>query len=171
MPQLYGEVAYNDLKVKIGHFYTPIGYEVVQAPQNFFYSHSYSHTFGEPFTHTGFLGDYAYNEKVHFYGGWVNGWDEGFADATTAPCFSAASSELSEKATLAWYVSTGRLGSGDAFAGAASGDLYYNCFIFTYKLTEKWNYVLEHDLGTNSNVDRQLRRQQPVVCDQQLLDL
>ena len=56
MPQLYAEIAYNDLKVKVGHFYTPIGYEVVQVPQNFFYSHSYSHTFGEPFTHTGFLG-------------------------------------------------------------------------------------------------------------------
>ena len=25
-----GRVAYNDLKVKLGHFYTPIGYEVVQ---------------------------------------------------------------------------------------------------------------------------------------------
>ena len=60
---------------------------------------------------------------------------------------------LSEKATLAWYVSAGKLGNGNAFAGAASGDLYYNCLIFTYKLTDKWTYVLEHDLGTNYNVN------------------
>ncbi len=154
MPQIYAEVAYNDLKVKIGHFYTPIGYEVVQSPQNFFYSHSYSHTFGEPFTHTGFLGDYAYNEKVHLYGGWVDGWDEGFADRDNGSMFLGGfSSNLSEKATFAWYVSAGRLGDGTAFAGAASGDLYYNCFIFTYKLTEKWTYIFEHDLGSNSNVN------------------
>ena len=36
MPQLYAEVAYNDVKVKIGHFYTPIGYEVVQARRTSF---------------------------------------------------------------------------------------------------------------------------------------
>jgi hypothetical protein len=154
MPQLYGEVAYNDLKVKIGHFYTPIGYEVVQAPQNFFYSHSYSHTFGEPFTHTGALASYQRNEKVTFYGGWVNGWDEGFGTADGGSMFlGGVSLNLSEKATLAWYVSAGRLGTGEAFAGAPSGDLYYNCIIFTYKLTDKWTYVLEHDLGTNYNVN------------------
>lgn len=154
MPQVYAEVAYNDLKVKIGHFYTPIGYEVVQAPQNFFYSHSYSHTFGEPFTHTGFLGDYALNEKVHAYGGWVNGWDEGFGDRNRGSMFlGGLSLQLSEKATLAWYVSTGTFGTGEAFVGAPSGNLYYDCFIFTYKLTDKWTYVLEHDLGTNYNVD------------------
>ena len=116
MPQLYAEVAYNDLKVKIGHFYTPIGYEVVQAPQNFFYSHSYSHTFGEPFTHTGFLGDYACTEKVHVYGGWVDGWDEGFAGRDGGSMFLGGTAwTLSDKTTLAWYCSAGRLGNGTAF--------------------------------------------------------
>ena len=91
MPQIYGEVAYNDVKVKIGHFYTPIGYEVVQATGNFFYSHSYSHTFGEPFTHTGALAAWAPNEKVTWYSGWVDGWDEGFATTARARCSSAAS--------------------------------------------------------------------------------
>jgi hypothetical protein len=153
MPQLYGVIAHNDLSVKIGHFYTPIGYEVVQAPQNFFYSHSYSHTYGEPFTHTGALGDYAYNDKTHIYGGWVNGWDEGFGDRNDGSMFlGGVSYQLSKKATLAWYVSAGSLGSGDAFVGAQSGNLYYNCFIFTYKINDKWTYVLEHDLGANSDL-------------------
>ena len=34
-----------------------------------------------------------------------------------------------------------------------SGDLYYNCFIFTYKLTDKWTYIFEHDLGSNYSVN------------------
>ncbi|MCG8651371.1 MAG: porin, partial [Pirellulales bacterium] len=42
LPQLYLEAGYGDLSVKIGHFYTIIGYEVVGAPGNFFYSHAYT---------------------------------------------------------------------------------------------------------------------------------
>ena len=140
--------------MKIGHFYTLIGYEVVQAPQNFFYSHSYSHTYGEPFTHTGALASYQRNEKVTYYGGWVNGWDEGFAGKNDGSMFLGGLSwNISEKATLAWYVSAGKLGSGNAYVGAPSGNLYYNCLIFTYQLSDKWSYVLEHDLGINDNVD------------------
>ena len=40
IPQAYGEVAYGDWSVKVGHFFTIIGYEVVPATGNFFYSHS-----------------------------------------------------------------------------------------------------------------------------------
>jgi hypothetical protein len=50
IPQAYAEIAINYLTVKAGYFYTSIGYEVVQAPQNFFYSHSYTQYYIEPFT-------------------------------------------------------------------------------------------------------------------------
>jgi len=154
IPQLYAEVAYNDLKVKIGHFYTPIGYEVVQATGNFFYSHSYSHTFGEPFTHTGGLAEYALNDRVKLYGGWVNGWDEGFEGKNRGSMFlGGVALTLSERATLGWYCSAGQMGSGAAFDGAPSGDLYYHCIVFNYQINDRWSYVLEHDLGTNYNVD------------------
>jgi hypothetical protein len=153
MPQLYAELAYNDIKVKLGHFFTPIGYEVVPATGNFFYSHSYSHTYGEPFTHTGALAEYSYNENVKAYGGWVNGWDEGFEGKDGGSMFlGGLALTLSEKATLAWFCNAGKLGNGQAFAGAASGNAYMNSIVFTYKLNDKWTYVLEHDLGTNDDV-------------------
>ena len=66
VPQAYGEVYVpigNGLNVKIGHFYTPIGYESVPAPNNFFYSHAYTMQYGEPFTHTGALGNYTVNKN------------------------------------------------------------------------------------------------------------
>jgi hypothetical protein len=158
LPQVYGEVAYNDVKVKIGHFYTPIGYEVVQAPQNFFYSHSYSQTFGQPFTHTGVLASWAPNEKVTYAGGWVDGWDEGFGDNGKGSMFLGGFSlNLTEKTTVAWYLTTGSFGNGvDSFSGIGpcSGDLYYNCLVITQKLNDKWTYVFEHDLGINYNVER-----------------
>ena len=47
MPQLYAEVFApigNGLTVKMGHFYSIVGYESVMYTQNFFYSHSYAQT-------------------------------------------------------------------------------------------------------------------------------
>ncbi|ADB19133.1 protein of unknown function DUF1597 [Pirellula staleyi DSM 6068] len=75
MPQAYMEVGYNDLSVKLGHFYTNIGYEVVPATGNFFYTHAYTMQYGEPFTHTGALATYKYSDSTSIVGGVVNGWD------------------------------------------------------------------------------------------------
>ncbi len=50
LPQVYAE-AYapigNGLNIKAGHFYTPIGYETVPAPDNFFYTHAYTMQYGD----------------------------------------------------------------------------------------------------------------------------
>jgi len=152
IPQLYAEIAYNDLKIKGGRFYTLIGYAVVPAPQNFFYSHSYSMYYAEPFTHTGVLAEYAYNDRVTVYGGWVNGWDEGWVGKDNGSQFlGGVSLKLSEKATLAWMLTAGRIGTGTAFAGAASGEVYMNSIVFNWKLNDRWTYIFQHDLGTNYN--------------------
>ena len=51
LPQAYLE-AYvpvgNGLNIKAGHFYTPLGYETVPAPDNFFYTRGYILNSGEP---------------------------------------------------------------------------------------------------------------------------
>ena len=53
LPQLYGELAIGGWNIKAGHFFTLVGYEVVTAPDNFFYSHAMTMYNSEPFTHTG----------------------------------------------------------------------------------------------------------------------
>jgi hypothetical protein len=154
MPQLYTDIAYNDVNLRVGHFFTPIGYEVVPAPQNFFYSHSYMQYYAEPFTHTGALASYKPGEKVTYYGGWTNGWDEGFnGDNKGSTFLGGLSIQFNENTSLAWYCSAGKIGNGSAFAGALSGDVYMNSFVFTRKLNEKWTYVFQHDLGTNYDVE------------------
>ena len=65
--------------VKFGHFYTIIGYEVVPAIGNFFYTHAYTMQYGEPFTHTGILDTWTPNDQLTVYGGITNGWDN-FSD-------------------------------------------------------------------------------------------
>ena len=82
MPQAYIELAKGDFSVIAGHFYTLVGYEVVTAPDNFFYSHAYTMFNSEPFTHTGVLATYSGMENVELYGGWTLGWDTGFDQYT-----------------------------------------------------------------------------------------
>jgi hypothetical protein len=86
LPQAYLE-AYlpvgNGLNVKVGHFYSPTGYETVPAPDNFFYTHAYTFNNGEPFTHTGLVGNYTVNANWSVMGGAITGsatggWDGGF---------------------------------------------------------------------------------------------
>ncbi|HEY2147635.1 MAG TPA: outer membrane beta-barrel protein, partial [Pirellulales bacterium] len=75
MPQLYAETDYGtDTKIKWRHFFTIIGYEVVPAIGNFFYSHSYTMQYGEPFTHTGMLASQTHCNWT-FYGGITAGWN------------------------------------------------------------------------------------------------
>lgn len=86
LPQAYIETYVpfgNGLNLKIGHFYSPTGYETVPAPDNFFYTRSYTFSNGEPFTHTGLVGNYTVNKNWAFMGGAVTGsatggWDGGW---------------------------------------------------------------------------------------------
>lgn len=65
----------HGLEVKFGRFATPAGAEAIDAPVNWFYSHSYIFSFGEPFTHTGALLSYRWNDALDTQLGVVNGWD------------------------------------------------------------------------------------------------
>jgi len=78
IPQVYAEAAYKDFSLKAGHFYTPLGYEVVPATGNFFFTHAFTMYNSEPFTHTGALMTYTGIEKFTLYGGYTLGWDTGF---------------------------------------------------------------------------------------------
>jgi len=64
LPQAYADLAYNDLTIRLGHFYTMLGNEQVTAPDNIFYSHTYAFTYGLPFTHTGVLAIYKVNDQL-----------------------------------------------------------------------------------------------------------
>lgn len=86
LPQAYLETYVpvgKGLNLKIGHFYTPIGYETVPAPDNFFYTHAYTMQYGEPFTHTGIMGNYTVDDNWAVMGGLITGsatggWDGGW---------------------------------------------------------------------------------------------
>jgi len=147
IPQLYGEVAYGDLKVKMGHFYTIIGYEVVQAPDNFFYSHAYTMYYGEPFTHTGFLAEYAMDDCITLMGGWVNGWDNGWnLDNTGSMMLGGVSVSLTDDASLIWAFTAGEQGP----EAANNTYVYMNSIVFDWQVTDRLQYILQHDMGNTT---------------------
>lgn len=77
-PQLYAEVYAplgNGLSTKVGHFYGLTNYESVMATQNFFYSHSMSFMWDGPFTHTGVLPTYQFDNNFEVTAGGVMGWN------------------------------------------------------------------------------------------------
>jgi len=157
IPQLYAEFAINDLTVKFGHFYTIIGWEVVPAPDNFFYSHAYAMYYAEPLTHTGFLASYAMSDRVTAHGGWTMGGDSGFENFNDASTFlGGLSFALSDRMSLTWALTAGDFGAGrnGRVDGAtlAAGDIYMNSIVLECRLSDDLTYILQHDLGENSNI-------------------
>ena len=76
LPQLYADFAYDDLILRIGHFYNVMDFESPMAPENFFYSHSYSFQYGEPLTFTGILGMFKINDCWSVSAGVHRGWNQ-----------------------------------------------------------------------------------------------
>ncbi len=146
MPQLYGEVAIGDLSVKLGHFYTIIGYEVVTAPDNFFYSRSYTQQYGEPFTHTGALGTYALSDSVSVSGGIIRGWDT-WEDPDINDNFGwlGGITMTGDVATLAWAM----VWSDETVAAGPGGaqDRYMQSVVGTVALLDNLNYIAQCDVG------------------------
>ncbi|MEZ6134417.1 MAG: outer membrane beta-barrel protein [Pirellulaceae bacterium] len=153
MPQLYAEVAYGDVSVKVGHFFTLIGYEVVGATGNFFYSHSYTMYNSEPFTHTGAVATYSAGDNLTLYGGYVMGWDSGFEDNGDA-FLGGFSYDLSDSVNVTNQLITGRFGE---YANNEVG--YMLSSIMTTQVSDSLTHVLWVDILDTDGTGRARERE------------
>ncbi len=153
IPQAYVEAAYGNLSVKAGHFFTLIGYEVVAATGNFFYSHNYTMYNSEPFTHTGVLTSYELSDQTTVYNGYVLGWDSGFDDNGDA-WLTGLSHQLNDVTNITYGMVQGRFGEGDA---NEVGEMH--SLIVTRDLGDKLTYVFWADyLNTARGQGRAVER-------------
>ncbi|MEK6257249.1 MAG: outer membrane beta-barrel protein [Planctomycetota bacterium] len=149
IPQLYAEVAMNNLSVKLGHFYTPIGYEVVPSNGNFFLSRQLTFYNSEPFTHTGALATYKASDKLSVIGGYVYGMDTGFDQFNDgSAAIGGFTYAIDDKTSLIYAGIFGNLGW--------RGDGAINSAILTRKWGDKFSTVHQFDvlnsnLGSNFN--------------------
>ncbi|WP_420821395.1 porin [Rubripirellula obstinata] len=142
LPQAYLEAGYGDLSVKVGHFYTIIGWEVVPATGNFFYSHAYTFNYSEPFTHTGALATYNASDDVTVWGGYTMGWDSGFDDNGDA-FLGGISLGLTDDLNLIYATTIGQFGR-NAFNGDEQG--YMHSIVADYAVTDSLQYIIQSDL-------------------------
>ena len=170
MPQLYGEVGAGNHAVKFGHFYTIIGYEVVPAIGNFFYTHAYTMQYGEPFTHTGILDTWTVNDQLVVYGGITNGWDN-FSDPINIlgianPAYPGANSNAGflggvsfknsdQTQSLTTTVASGNEpGSFVSATGPANiGNRSIVSTVYVNELSDKLTYVFQNDNGWQFNAN------------------
>jgi len=146
IPQLYGEVAYGDISLKVGHFFTIVGYEVVQATGNFFYSHAFTQYLAEPFTHTGALATYTGVEGLTVWGGYTQGWDTGFVDNSGDTFLGGFSAELSDDLTFYYTTTIGDFGGG---AGGSDAIGYSQSIVLDWQICDRWEYVFQSDYIAN----------------------
>ncbi|WP_425617816.1 porin [Anatilimnocola sp. NA78] len=142
IPQLYAEVGNENNSIKIGHFYTVLGYEVVPANGNFFYSHAYTMQYGEPFTHWGALGSYKYSDEIALNYGIVNGWDA-LTRVQDDPGFIAGFTWTGCEDVLAFNVIFGN----EPTVNGTFEDRYTHSLVYTRNFSEKWQYIFQHDYG------------------------
>jgi hypothetical protein len=146
MPQMFAELQtpfFGGTNVKVGHFYTVLGYEVVPSANNFFYSRAYTMQYGEPFTHTGVLVSRTLGSGFDLQTGMTRGWDnwednndnEGYLGklSWTAP---------DGLSTLAFGLTTSK----EDDAGINNTTVY--SLVLTRVLSCRCRYVLQHDFGT-----------------------
>ncbi|MCA9261429.1 MAG: porin [Planctomycetales bacterium] len=146
IPQVYATLAAGDWSVKVGHFFTLVGYEVVTAPDNFFYSHALTMFNAEPFTHTGVLATYSGFENLTLYGGWTLGWDTGFDNLNQGNSFLGGfSTSLGDNVTFTYINTYGNFGWVDSQNGVNADDSYSHSVVIDVSLTDNLNYIFQTD--------------------------
>ena len=139
LPQLYAEVAMGDLRVKGGHFLSPLGYESVNSTENFFYSRSYGRGIVGfiPRTVTGVQVDYTVGENLTAHGGWVNGYDTGFGSTDGSMFLGGATVALANGMDINYML-------------LSSDDVYAHSIAVARQLTDRIHTVFESVLRTVS---------------------
>lgn len=162
LPQMYGEVGVGDHAVKVGHFYTIIGYEVVPAIGNFFYTHAYTMQYGEPFTHTGILDTWKATDNATVFAGITNGWDNysdpinifgianpGYPGANSNAAFLGGVSLKNDDESQALTITTSSGNEIGSFTAPAAtiGNRSVLSTVYVNELSDEWTYVFQNDNG------------------------
>ncbi len=147
MPQAYIDIGYDKFDLKIGHFYTILGYESMMAISNFFYSMNYTLRYAEPTTHSGGLLTYKKSDELSLYVGGVNGQDEtdGLVDSFGV-ITGFAWTPKDQKYALNFAIMTGCLDPTTADPAVYAPRTEFSTYL-TYNFNKKWQSVSQWDAG------------------------
>ena len=156
MPQAYAELyvpVHFGLNIKVGHFYSIMGYESVMSPQNFFYSHSYSMMYGQPMTHTGFLFSQRLTPQLTGIFGLTRGWDT-WEDPNGKLSYMAGFrwNSWNGRTEFSWVAASGNESVTTDLAnsqpGSRNGAIRTNySMVLSHQLTPRLKLATQHDMG------------------------
>jgi hypothetical protein len=149
-PQLYAQLAYGDLSVKLGKFETVLGFEAYRAPDFFFFSHSYIFLL-EPYSHSGVFFQYAPDgSKWSLGAAYTTGTDTSIENIYDDHGFiGTIAYQLTDKLNLSYAVMYNRNGYGAYPNGNTTRDglsgtnVYFHTVAASYNISDKWNYSLQ----------------------------
>lgn len=137
------------IDLKIGQYPTPLGFEVIDAAGNPFYSHSYIFNFGLPFKHTGALAVAHVNGVVDVYAGVDSGTNTalGNGDNNSAPAGLGGVNLtlLGGNLTVLALTHIGPENPSSTVPGADGFMRSYNDIVVTWKTTPKLTLTTEGD--------------------------
>ena len=159
IPQVYGEIACDNLTVKAGRFLSCVGYYAVGTNNNFFPFLPYTFQYAEPFTHTGMLFTYKFSDKFTWANGFVRGWDnfnpnnvpDGMPHGNPHLSWLSNATLTRENGdTLAWV---GLLGQDFSLSPTSDGwtTRYFQTLVYQKKFSDDVLGVLQSDFGTQEN--------------------
>ncbi len=158
IPQAYIEAGTDRAALKLGHFYSTIGYETLAATGNFFYSHAYSYQFGQPFTHWGGLLTTKWGRNWEAHAGLVNGWDTLVGRANNINVLAGLKYTADSRSWWSSFalVSGQEQNNLSGLPGVAGTDGNRSRYSFLIGLTPggpcgHWEYVFHHYYGFQEN--------------------
>ena len=145
--QLYADFGVplsEGLRIRVGKYVTPMGYETINPTTNPFYSHSYLFGFAIPFTQTGVIATYQYNDNWTFEGGVFRGWEQSWEDNNDAVSFDGrvAFTSTDKKLSLIGQFVTGPEEPDDSRDYRTVFDM-----VASYAFTDKFTLAANSDFG------------------------
>jgi hypothetical protein len=132
------------LDLKVGKWTTPMGFEVIEAPNNLLPSRSFLFGFAIPFTHTGAIASLQVSDRVKVGYGLVFGWD----------VWDDNNDALTHLGTFAWTSPSSRDAvTVNAIVGAEREDEDDDLRVvvdatWTHEWSDRWKTALNVDVGT-----------------------
>jgi hypothetical protein len=156
IPQLYAQLGYNNWDIKVGRWFSPVGYYVVGTANNFFATLPFTFQYGEPFTHTGIIATKKLSDSLTVGGAITHGWDS--SDNTGNPHAGGlitTTYTIDDQRTLAYV---GVFGPEVNFSGvnlASNGfgytTRYLQTLVYVNKFSDDVTGVIQSDYGTQDD--------------------
>lgn len=146
LPQVYGEVAVNDLTVRAGRFAGLLCYEQVPCVANFFYSHSYTMCYTEPQLVTGAMADYKLSREWSVQAGFHRGWYM-WEDVNAHNDFMGGVRWVSpdQRTKISYHVTNGN--QSNLAQLPDMGNWFAYSLLFERQLSSRTRYALQHNYG------------------------